>query len=82
MKIYRRSDGFEVQDALNRDISWAEATYPLAEATWEEIALPTPPDPAVIAAEAQAKEAKKQSGINKLKALGLTDDEIAAMIGG
>ena len=37
---------------------------------------------AEIAAEADAKKATRSNALAKLKVLGLTDDEIAALIGG
>lgn len=79
MKIYRRDDGFEVQDAADRPIEWAIETY---GGNFIEVQPPAPPDPAVIVAEQYAKEAKKQSAMDKLMALGLTCDEVNALIGG
>ena len=60
------------------EVVWLEETTPISKADIEE-QLPIVEQE--IADEAQAKIDKKVSAITKLKALGLDDDEINAIIG-
>ena len=59
-------------------ITWENGTTPISKADIEE-QLPIVEQE--IADEAQAKIDKKASAVTKLKALGLDDDEINAIIG-
>ena len=77
MKIYKRTDGFEVQDAQDRDIAWVTETY---GGEWVEVLPPTPPTAEEIQAIVDAKEAKRQSALAKLEALGLTEEDFKALI--
>lgn len=59
-------------------LEWYEGTTPISKADIEAM---IPVVEAELAAEAQAKIDNKASANAKLKALGLTDDEIKALIG-
>lgn len=59
-------------------ITWLNGTTPISIA---DIQAQIPIVEAELAAEAQAKIDNKASANAKLKALGLTDDEIKALIG-
>ena len=59
-------------------IIWENGTQPINK---QDILDLIPECLAEIEAEAQAKIANKQSALNKLKALGLNDAEIKAIIG-
>jgi len=59
-------------------IVWENGTTPINK---QDILNLVPECLAEIEAEAQAKIANKQSALNKLKALGLSDAEIKAIIG-
>jgi hypothetical protein len=59
-------------------IVWENGTQPINK---QDILNLVPQCLAEIEAEAQAKIANKQSALNKLKALGLNDAEIKAIIG-
>ncbi len=65
-----------VEDNLD-NIEWLNGTTPISKADIESkmAELPT------VEEEATAKENKKASGKQKLKDLGLDDDEIQALIG-
>jgi len=60
------------------EIEWHEGTTPISKS---EIEAMIPTVEAEMAAEAQAKIDNQASANAKLKALGLTDDEIKALIG-
>ena len=60
------------------EVVWLEGTTPISKA---DIEAQIPTVEQEIADEAQAKIDKKVSAITKLKALGLDDDEINAIIG-
>ena len=59
-------------------LEWYEGTTPISKS---EIEAMIPVVEAELAAEAQAKIDNQASANAKLKALGLTDDEIKALIG-
>ena len=59
-------------------ITWLNDTTPISKA---DIQAMIPTVEAEIAAEAQAKIAKKASGKQKLLDLGLTEEEVKALIG-
>lgn len=50
-----------------------------ALASWETASLPVPPEPPT--AEQLEKQAAKESALTKLTALGLTTDEVNALLG-
>lgn len=77
MKHYRRTDGFEVQDAKDRDLAWVTETY---GGEFVEVLPPTPPTAEEIQAIVDAKEAKRQSALAKLSTLGLTEEDIKAIV--
>lgn len=77
MKHYKRTDGFEVQDARDRDINWVTETY---GGDWVEVQPPTPKTEAEIQAEIDAKNSKRQAALAKLSALGLTEEDIKAIV--
>jgi len=60
------------------EIEWLEGTTPISKS---EIEAMIPVVEAELAAEKQAKIDNQASANAKLKALGLTDDEIKALIG-
>jgi hypothetical protein len=79
MKIYKRTDGFEVQDAKDRDIAWVTETY---GGEWVEVLPPPPPDPKDVAALIKAKSDKKKAALSKLAELGITEEDIKAIVNG
>jgi len=60
------------------EIQWHNGTTPISK---EDIEAMIPTVEAEIAAEAQAKIDKKASGKQKLLDLGLTEEEVKALIG-
>ena len=60
------------------EIQWHNGTTPISK---EDIKAMIPTVEAEIAAEAQAKIDKKASGKQKLLDLGLTEEEVKALIG-
>ena len=64
-------------DDINQ-ITWLNGTTPISK---EDIEAMIPTVEAEIAAEAQAKIDKKASGKQKLLDLGLTEEEVKALIG-
>jgi hypothetical protein len=77
MKIYKRADGFEVQDTQDRDIAWVTETY---GGEWVEVIPPPPPTAEELQAIVDAKESKRQAALAKLSALGLTEEDIKAIV--
>jgi hypothetical protein len=69
---------FKYDDEDINSIEWLNGTTPIAKA---DIEAQIPTVEQEIIDEAQAKIDKKASAITKLKALGLDDDEINAIIG-
>ena len=65
-------------DLDSMEITWHEGTNPISK---EDIEKQLPIVEQEIVDEAQAKIDKKASAVTKLKALGLDDDEINAIIG-
>ena len=55
MKHYKRTDGFEVQDAKDRPIEWAVETY---GGEFVEVIPPPPPTEEELAKKAEINEAK------------------------
>lgn len=77
MKIYKRTDGFEVQDTQDRDLAWVTETY---GGEFVEVLPPTPPTAEELQAIVDDKEAKKKAALAKLSALGLTEEDIKAIV--
>lgn len=78
MKIYKRTDGFEVQDAADRPLSWAVETYGGTVKDWVEVIPPTPPTQEELQAIANEKAMKRNAVLAKL---GLTEEEINDLLG-
>ena len=75
MKIYRREDAFEVHDALDRGVSWAEETY---GGNFIEVDIPILPDTNRSIEDAEARKAEKIGILNRL---GLTEEEFNVLLG-
>jgi hypothetical protein len=78
MKTYRRTDGFEVCDATERGVSWASETY---GGEFVEVVPPTPLTAEEVQAIVDAKEAKRQAALAKLAVIGLTEEDLKALLG-
>ena len=86
MKIYTRNDGFEVNDASDaKTIDQICIEFGGQVGDWTDVtqarAVALVASKAASDQDAIEKANAKQSAINKLKAIGLTDNEINALIG-
>lgn len=71
MKIYRRADGFEVQDAKNRDLAWVKESF---GGEFTEI-VEGKKDSKIVEQSMMLDERRKKA-IEKLSKIGLTPQDI------
>lgn len=76
MKIYKEA----ILNSITGELTYVEFTPEELEAYNAEQAKLTA-ERAALAGEQAAKEAARQAALDKLRAIGLTDEEIAALVG-
>ena len=76
-KINPNAQFIIINDDINQ-ITWINGTTPISQSDIEAM-IPTIQQE--IIDQKTQEQANKQSALNKLKTLGLTDDEITALIG-